>query len=211
MDWLNKDWTTRDALSWQKTGEARPLAKLLEVPEFKALYVHYLDSITRFITWPDSIFPRIDYVHNLVTPAAVTDVYRTLDYGYTQGDFHNGFTQTVDGHTPYGIKPFLEARATNTLEQIEGLVDTKKANTNGGLRVFPNPTTGEIYLDIPEGFDRNLLEVNVYRMDGKLVERAAIPFIQNDYLQLKDLPDGTYWLRISDQQKVSIGKIVLIR
>ena len=91
VDWLGKDWAKRNCFTWQKTSEPRPLAtKLLAVPTFRQQYARYLDTLTRFITLPDSIFPRIDFLHDLVTPAAVADPYRPLDYGYSIADFHNG-------------------------------------------------------------------------------------------------------------------------
>ena len=63
VDWLNKDWAVRNCLAWQKTGESRPLAtKLLAVPAYRDQFIRYLDTLTRSITLPDSIFPYINYI-----------------------------------------------------------------------------------------------------------------------------------------------------
>ena len=144
VDWVNKDWAFRNCLFWQNTTDSRPLAfKLMAVPAYKDQFVRYLDTISRSVTLPDSIFPFIDYMHNQITSAANQDIYRTYDYGYTMDDFHNGFIQTVDGHTPYGIKPFLEVRGANTLSQIAGLIATDELENKEPFTVsiFPNPSS----------------------------------------------------------------------
>lgn len=202
VDWLNKDWATRNCLSWQPSSDPRPLAtKLLAVPEFKAEFVHYLDSITRYITHPDSIFPRIDLLHNQITPAAVSDNYRTLDYGYTIADFHNGFTQTIDGHTPYGIKPFLETRRTNTLSQIAGLVGNDDVSSpTQHIRIMPNPTTDWLYVYHTNPSDRPI-EMDIYDLGGKKMHSIQLPpGNEQASIDLSMLPPGSYMVRFSSEK-----------
>lgn len=151
VDWLGKNWATRNCLSWLPSGQARPLAtKLLQVPEFKTTYIRYLDTLTRFITHPDTLFPRIDAMRYLITPAASADTYRSLDYGYTFADFYDGFEQTIDGHTPYGIKPFLGLRYDSIRTQIQGLLSSSKETHNPlqAWKVFPNPAIDWLYVQM---------------------------------------------------------------
>jgi hypothetical protein len=155
VDWLNKDWAKRNCLAWQNSGEPRPMAtKLLAVPEFHDRFVRYLDTLARFIVLPDSIFPHIDSLHQLITPAAVADLYRTLDYGYSIAAFHNGFIQTIDGHTPYGIKPFLAIRTDSIIRQIKDLLDATSSPTLQLLNVYPNPAVDWLFLKAPSAFSR---------------------------------------------------------
>ena len=147
VDWVNRDWATRNCLDWYTHSEPRPLAvKLLAIPAFQDKYRSYLDTIARTIVLPDSIFSHIDALKALITEAASADTFRILDYGYTMSDFNNGYTQTIDSHTPYGIKPFLTMRTENILQQLAaaGIIDNEPGDIS--LSVFPNPSSGLITL-----------------------------------------------------------------
>lgn len=214
VDWVNRDWATRNCLSWQKGNEPRPLAtKLLAVPAYKDQFIRYLDTITRQITYPDSIFPYINYLHNQITVPAIEDIFRTYDYGYTINDFHNGFTQTVDGHTPYGIKPFLETRYTNTLEQIEGLIGTEALDeTPVLLGVYPNPGTDGWYLHTGLQWSGNTVTAKVYDLPGRLCYTETWVNTGNDhFLAPGNLHSGAYILEIisggmREKRKVFLGQ-----
>jgi hypothetical protein len=133
---LGKIGPKENCLAWLPSNQPRPLgAKLLAVPAFKDQYIRYLDTLTRFITNPGIIFPRIDALEAQISSAAQEDWYRSLDYGYTFADFQNGFDQTIDGHTPYGIKPFLGIRHDRIQDQIEGLLSST-ANQNASNQLF---------------------------------------------------------------------------
>lgn len=199
VDWVNRDWATRNCLSWQKGNEPRPLAtKLLAVPAYKDQFIRYLDTLTRQITYPDSIFPYIDYLHNQITTPAIDDIFRTYDYGYSINDFHNGFTQTVDGHTPYGIKPFLETRYANTLEQIEGLIGTADLEeTPVVLNVYPNPGVGGWNLHTSLQRSGATITAKVYDLPGRLCFSETWESTGDDhFLASRKLQSGAYLLEI---------------
>lgn len=205
IDWLGKDWAKRNALAWHHPSDPRPLAsKLLAVPAFRNRYIHLLDSITRFIVHPDSIFPRINYLHQLIIPAAAEDTYRTLDYGYSMDDFHNGFTQSIDGHSPYGIKPFLEIRFDSTLRQIAHITsgDFSPVAPVFAFSLFPNPASDRIL--IQTGFDDISKKVSAEMFDptGRVVahwqwEAGAEPFQR----VLNHISPGIYRLRLKTEEQ----------
>jgi spore coat protein H len=201
VDWLGKDWAKRNCRQWTPAApQSRPLAsKLLAVPAFFNQYVHYLDSITRFIVHPDSIFPRIDYYHQLITPAAVADTYRALDWGYDLADFHQGFTQTIDGHTPYGIKPFLELRYDSTVRQTAHLLS---ATTNPTLlplevSIYPNPASDWVLIQSQASFSGDFLYGALQDVYGRTLktwtwQASTTPFT----LSLLDVPAGMYQIQL---------------
>lgn len=201
VDWLGKDWAKRDCMAWQKSGEARPLAtKLLAVPAFRERFIHHLDSISRYIVHPDSIFPRINALHNLITSAANSDVYRTLDYGYTLGDFHGGFTQTIDGHTPYGIKPFLSIRYDSTLQQIDALVSTQDllvARSPFYFSTFPNPATDWLYVQTPTITTAQPVDATVYDKEGRSILHWQWSATTEPHREsVQSLPTGVYQIQL---------------
>jgi len=206
VDWVGVDWATRNCLAWQKTGEPRPLAtKLLQVPAFRDQYARYLDTITRFITLPDSIFPRIDELHDLITPTAIADQFRTLDYGYSIQDFHGGFDQTIDFHTPYGIKPFLGLRADSTLQQIADLLTgtINPAAPPEAVVVYPNPAKDRLYIHTAPAFSTGQLNATLFDATGRPVAAVQWMAASASYeWPLGSLPAGYYLLRLESREKV---------
>lgn len=204
VDWLGKNWATRNVYKWQKTGESRPLTtQLLAVPSFKLAYTRYLDTIARLIIHPDSIFPRINFLHNLITNAAMADSWRTLDYGYTIGDFHDGFTKPIDGHTPYGIKPFLSLRCDSILAQIAMMLAISTGNEfpatgfESPFRVFPNPFSDRLWLEMDDEKMGNDLVFEWLDFTGRVVKTEKAPSGSSPIeLSVDGLASGFYGLRV---------------
>lgn len=120
IDWLNVDWVTKNIYNWMPAGEQRPLYKrLLEVPEFKKRYSYYLKTLLQTAFNPSSFFPYLDNLKALIAPAAQTDPYRPLDYGFTYNDFEEGWTSPLPWfHTPEGIKSYVNGRQATALQQL---------------------------------------------------------------------------------------------
>jgi CotH kinase protein/Secretion system C-terminal sorting domain len=194
ITWENIDWAKRNCLNWQHPTEPRPLAtKLLTVPAFRGRFVQILDSVSRHITHPDSIFPRIDALHALITPAAAEDVYRTLDYGYTMNDFHKAFEQKLSGHVAYGIKPFLATRYQNTRSQIALLLDEKSPEKPLlQVNISPNPANANLTISVSEP----LWDYQLWDMNGQLIQVEQQIEILDKKLIISHLDHGMYCLYI---------------
>ncbi len=213
VDWFGIDWATRNCLSWQNANQSRPLAtQLLAVPAYHTRYLRYLDTLSRFIILPDSIFPLIDTFHLAVFTPAVTDAYRSLDYGYTLADFHLGFVETVDGHTPYGIKPFLTLRSSSIQSQIAGLLSATANPETEFYRVsiYPNPASGRLFVktDAPafgEKFNFTLMESSGRTIETWQWEASAQPF----EVPIATLPNGSYLLQWTAGDQ--IGQSIFIK
>ncbi len=213
VDWVNKDWATRNCLSWQVSNDPRPLAtKLLAVPGYKQKFVQYLDTITRLITCPDSIFARVDALHNLVAPAAETDIFRTLDFGYTTTDFHKGFEATVDAHTPYGIKPFLAARYQNTLSQIAVLLsEDGPEQPMLPIRVGPNPVRDQLFVYTEAEISGEWVSGTVSDLMGRMVKTCRWQATSEPFSIDTDLlPAGIYLVQMAFQSGRSQGVFVVV-
>lgn len=208
VDWLKLDWTTRNCLNWYMNGESRPLAsKLLAVPAFKWRYQLFLDTIVRKVLNPEFIFPHIDSLQILITGAALSDTYRTLDYGYTTADFFNGFSKTVDAHTPYGIKPFIIKRSGTILEQLATTSVPEDKNSNLAVLLYPNPAGEAIRLTtfpLPE--DRTGF---IQDIQGRQVKSFIMPKNMNKIdIHIRDLAPGIYMLNLGNKGIVIRRKFV---
>jgi hypothetical protein len=208
VDWVNRDWATRNCLDWvtHSQGELRPLAtKLLSVATFNTKFQQYLDTIARQLISPAFTFPRIDSLKTLISDAVTGDTYRTLDYGYTLADFNNGFIATVDGHTPYGIKPFLTKRAATILQQLTITSVTEVEKDNFSVLLYPNPVSEQVNIRI----ESSETESNGMIFDGIGRQQKAFKLSAGQtekVIQVDDLVPGVYILVI-----VSNGKLVSTR
>lgn len=200
VDWLGKDWAKRNCLNWLPANEPRPLAtKLLAVPAFKEQYIRYLDTLTRLITHPDSIFTRIDALEELIQVPALSDLYRTLDYGYTFADFQNGFDQTIDNHTPYGIKPFLSIRYDSIRSQIAGALSntTQQKTEELVFQVYPNPAVDWLIVKTGPALFSEKIRASIFGVMGQTIttwewEASGDPQFQT----LTTLSPGVYVLQL---------------
>ena len=198
VDWVNRDWATRNCLDWYTHSEPRPLAtKLLSIPVFNTKFQQYLDTIARQTLNPAFIFPHIDSLKTLITAAVIEDTYRTLDYKYTVSDFQNGFVATVDGHTPYGIKPFLTTRTSTILQQIKLTSVAENENYNLPVSLFPNPANEKITLQIASsGVERKGM---IFDITGRQYKTFELKQMQAEkVIPIDDLLPGIYLLVIVD-------------
>ena len=203
VDWFDIDWASRDCRNWINNEISLPLVqKLLAVPAFFDKYKSFLDNIARTIINPDSVFPRIDELKQLIQQAAIEDIYRTLDYGYSVADFNNAFTKGIDSHTPYGLKPFLTKRMNSILNQLHPSGTILLLSENERIRIYPNPASE--YLNVISGFSTHgVTSVKVFDVLGKIagqqsyqdVEILKIPvgyLTPGVYLLMVETPDGQH-------------------
>ncbi len=125
MDWLNMDWGVRNVYGWANSGETRPLFKrILQVPAFRDRFSYHLDHMMQEYFNESTISAMAISWQNLIESAAEEDTYRTLDYGFDLDDFYSSLTTAQLGeqnqwHLPYGILPYVAARRTNAISQLE--------------------------------------------------------------------------------------------
>ncbi|PKP02768.1 MAG: hypothetical protein CVU11_10660 [Bacteroidetes bacterium HGW-Bacteroidetes-6] len=73
--------------------------------------------------------------------------------------------------------------------------------------IYPNPTSSSLYLAIPFNND---CEVTFFNSFGSLVKRETI-FDRVSQIDLSDLPDGIYYVKINFNQQTTTKKVVVAR
>jgi hypothetical protein len=131
IDWFNIDWTASNpyqVITFEETQGSergqRPLAdRLMNNAAYRNLYSHFLrffkDNIFRLSLWES----RLDSLKDMITPWAERDSFRSMDYGFDVGDFHNSYTYASYSniHVKRGIKEFVNLRDASILGQTSWL------------------------------------------------------------------------------------------
>lgn len=104
----------------------------------------------------------------------------------------------------------------DTLKFKMGTTDVKQINIDNPIKIRPNPTSANIFIDWEnrEGANEQVLPVRVYDARGNLVQEEKSFKIGNNYtsqFELSKQPDGFYYLQISTGKSVKLEKILLFR
>lgn len=167
IDWVGRDWGTRDMYNWEKNGGTRKLvSRLLYFQEYKDRFSFFTNQFQAGMGNPAVIFPIIDNLLAKIKTFAQNDIYRTYDYGYTYTDFTASYTTSLGGHVDYGLKPFISARYNATKAKI--LLNTISPVLSELRHMPTRPYFGDtIYFKVRVEDDKPITNVSLYyRLDG---------------------------------------------
>jgi hypothetical protein len=105
----------------------------------------------------------------------------------------------------------IAPRSTADLEEviiIPGI--SSESLSNRSMKVYPNPSSGMITLEISRDAATDL-DVEIYSLNGKMVYRNALRSVINvqEQLDLSDLDKGIYMLRVRSEDEISMRKLVI--
>lgn len=78
----------------------------------------------------------------------------------------------------------------------------------GEIRVYPNPATTELWLQLPENMPFNQAQIELYSPTGKLLYRAQLAS-QFHKIETAHLPAGLYLVRLWDGERWMTEKVVV--
>jgi len=189
IDWVGRDWGTRDVLDWTKHGDPRPLSsKILARGKYFRQYKRILDSLLKGDFSEAYYFPIFNGFKSMLKEPLERDVYFPLTFGYSCTDFEDSYTQEVISHAPYGLKPYITTRTSKAREQI-GVITGISAKVAARVDVYPNPTTGRTLLISSE---KVIKEIELMDMMGRN-KNFTVRSIDNSRYQLEfNLSSGIY-------------------
>lgn len=175
-------------------------------------------SVSFNIEVPDHIAPEIICIGDrsielkkeeltyIVTGNELDPVYKNDNCGIESvlNDLNNSATLENQSIAPgtTTIKWAIKDNSGNLAECIFNLT----VNLNRGLRIYPNPTSGIIFLE----FDRNdIINVRLFDVSGNIVLEKNSPS-QNDFLDLQHLAAGIYCIQILCNEEIRNRTIVKI-
>ncbi|GAB4312124.1 MAG: hypothetical protein Kow00127_02520 [Bacteroidales bacterium] len=167
IDWLGRDWASRDIYDWQQHGDqVRPLyTRMINNQTLKDIYSRYLYQLIIETLNPDTLFPLIDNWREIIAPWVEVDPYYPLDYGYTIEDFYNSYDQALGGHVDYGLKEYVQVRIESAMEQLELNLAPPVVNHIATSGLAPSATW--VITAVIEPVTVNSLERVSYLIDGE--------------------------------------------
>ena len=124
-------------------------------------------------------------------------------------DFNEAIDLTESGSFTFYIDGYIDGSAYKSNEETlsftyTGITSINKVND---LTVYPNPTRGNITVELPQNFNGNY-NLNIYSISGAQVYSTTINKSENR-INLYNLKDGLYIIRVEDNGEVYSQKIQL--
>ncbi|MBA9076437.1 S8/S53 family peptidase [Rufibacter quisquiliarum] len=79
------------------------------------------------------------------------------------------------------------------------------------VSVFPNPTTGELFISLPAPLQNSVQSLQLIDAQGRVVFQLPAPITLNTPLNLSHLSAGVYFLKITTPSKLFTNRIVLTK
>lgn len=122
IDWFSIDWSVRNINNWQ-IGNRPLIQRLFSVPYFKDRFNLFMqEALTNVFTV--NLIQELESKQTLIEQAAFDDMYKELDYGFTNQDFLNAIHSTFGNHVTTNFSDYISNRmqsATNQLDISQGM------------------------------------------------------------------------------------------
>ena len=193
ISWFDDDWTDRDIYHWENQSESRPLVeRVLANSVYRDRYSFYLNKLLEEVYNSTTLDPYIEAIRTQVQASAASDVYRTMDYGFSYTDFYESFELAFGAHVRRGLKQFVEERAASASTQLD-------------LRPI-DPIITLLHVNRPDFGESAKVEFLV-EDDQSVSEVKAWVAESNDYLQLNPENKGNGLFSFSYPGPGSAGEL----
>jgi len=116
------DWANINPYSYATIdSDGRPLVeRIFQFDDYRNLYTHFMKFYNSEVFNLSNWGYQIDSLKNLITDSAERDSFKTLDYGFTNEDFHNSYSTTHWEKFPAkrGLKEYVSIRSTTLQQQF---------------------------------------------------------------------------------------------
>jgi photosystem II stability/assembly factor-like uncharacterized protein len=141
-------------------------------------------------------------------------ILKTIDAGSTWVTQESGTVNNLnsvffsDTNTGYAV-----GEGGTILKTINGggtVGINEPQNTNdliNSLKIYPNPATEYISIEIPESGSRMKGTVSVYGMAGQLLIQGQVQDSKSE-INVFSLPKGIYFVRLINEEKINFGKFL---
>jgi len=194
IDWVGRDWATRDLTHFYRHNQARPLSsRLLEVDEYRDRYYYYLGRLFDEYFTEAYLFPKFDFYKELLKPFVEKDIYFYDSFDFSYQDFLNAFEYESNKQAKYGLKDFVQTRRITGIPLIPKIALGQRSENE--FNIYPNPTDGMLNIEMLD-----LKKVIILNFSGQEVFRS-----KESRIDISVLRKGTYIVRLEDQNGASVN------
>jgi len=119
IDWMGVNWASRNIYTWSPSNAPRPLyTRMMQVPYFKDRFSYYMQQHLNAYFSPGYMVPIWEATQNMISPSALADTYKALDYGFTDQDFLDAISNAWGNHVSTSLEEYITQRSTSALNQI---------------------------------------------------------------------------------------------
>ena len=130
------------------------------------------------------------------------------DFGIIVGSVATSYTPTTTGHYYVILSDtlgFLSDTSNILFVVVTGIENT--AIGAGDVAIYPNPTNGSIFIELPVSFKNGTTTFEIYSVDGKLLNRITAN-AKKTQIDISGLCDGIYFVKILNSNVIVIRKIL---
>jgi hypothetical protein len=196
IDWFGINWTNADPYNYPKVVSGyRPLAeRLMQNSQYRNLYTRFL-QFYRINVYSLSIWENhINSIKQMITPSAIADTFRTLDYGFDVNDFNNSYSLSgySNQHVKYGLKQFVNLRTASLSYQLSYLdakpivykIDYEPKNPGPNDSIKVNASV----------YDNDLSQVSIYYQETGSTNTAIYPMTFTPIPNTKKVEEADRWI-----------------
>ena len=96
-------------------------------------------------------------------------------------------------------------------ENTEGSGSTPAENVNSGIRLYPNPSNGNFFLENLQADPGNAMRVDIYNVFGEKVHSENLAGERKHEFIFSDMPGGLYFVKISSTTLSETIKLIKTR
>ncbi|MCX6267404.1 MAG: T9SS type A sorting domain-containing protein [Bacteroidetes bacterium] len=122
---------------------------------------------------------------------------------YEGGDMHGYIT--TDGNYCTNKNGNRNANAEET---VSGSIPEFIVSGNQLFKVYPNPTAGNLILELGEDVNAAQVKVDIYSIRGEKILSAELNGERKREFSLSDKPSGLYFIRVITGKQTGTGKII---
>lgn len=198
IDWSGNDWSIADPYNFPKILSGfRPLSeRLIANAQYHNLYTHFLEFYRENVYLLDLWRNRIDEIKPMITPSAIADSFRTLDWGFSIYDFLASYSETgyQNQHVKFGLKQFVNLRNNSIPAQLSYLNAEPIAYKINYEPKYPGPNDS-IYVYVSAYSNIGFNEVSIYFHVNDTVT-VVYPMFFNPTPNTKKVDEADRWVGV---------------
>jgi hypothetical protein len=139
-----------------------------------------------------NLIQQVSILKNIYSPYIASDPFYQKDYGWSINDFTKSFNSKLSGHVKIGLIPYIKTRLSIARSQLDAISRTDQELISDKIRIYPNPVFDYLVIEQPDPAAR----FTIFGVSGSVVLGGFLADASTR-INIADLPDGVYYLRVS--------------